>query len=51
VFDTNDAALLKDTSHGGERKPAGLNGWIPWVRRIAYSATKDSALKTSVVRA
>ena len=47
----NDAAVLKLTSQVPESNPSGLNGWMPWVRRIAYRKTKKSPLKTSVVRA
>ena len=48
---TNEEAVLKDTSQGPESKPSGLNGWMPWVRRITNSTTKKRALNTSVVRA
>ena len=51
MFETNDEAVLKETSQVPESKPSGLKGWIPWVRRITYSATQNSTLNTTVVRA
>ena len=48
---TNDEAVLKVTSQGPESKPAGLNGWMPWVRRITYSASQKRAEKTIRLRA
>ena len=46
----NEDAVLKVTSHVPESNPLGLNGWMPWVRKIAYSATQNRTLKTSTVR-
>jgi hypothetical protein len=51
VFDTNEAAVLNDRSHGPDPRSSGFHGWIDWVRRIRYSPTSEVALKTSTVRA
>ena len=36
---------------GPESNPAGLNGWIPWVRRIRYSASQEKSEKAIRSRA
>ena len=46
----NDEVVLKVTSQGAELKPSGLNGWMPCVRRIRYSASQNIRLNTTTVR-
>ena len=48
---TNEEAVLKLRSQGPEWKPSGLNGWMPWVRRIRYSASQKNSEKTITLRA
>ncbi len=51
VLLTNDDAVLKLRSQGGEPKPWGLSGWIDWVRRTRYSASQETALNISTLPA
>ena len=51
MFETNDETVLKLTSAVPESNPAGLNGQMPWVRRITYSTTQNRTLKMITVRA
>jgi hypothetical protein len=46
----NDEVVWKVTFHGAPPKRNGLNGSLPWSRRMAYSTTQNSAEKTSTVR-
>ena len=45
----NEDVVLNVTSHGAERNPSGLNGWMFCVRRIRYRTRKKTKLKTTVV--